>query len=494
MASEPAESGFGEQVRAIGLTGFRLTGVETCVPPPVTVRVALAADRVVLAESVARNCPVAVPALMWTVAGTVTAVLLLDTGRSIGTGIAVLSVTVHVTDDVGDEPHASEDTAVGTSGIGVRTTDPFRDAVIWTVALEAKLPAVAVNDAVAAPADIVIVAGSVTVEALPLSATATPAAGAGVVNPTVHLVLSVGNRYDAAQLRVETTGCDDTVIVVVFATPAAVAVMVGVALPVVRFPEEVLKTAELDPAVIVTEAGTASIAELLASATKRLAWVGLVSVTVHDVALFAGIDEGLHVMPDSAATGGFSVKVLFTERPFHEAEIWTVVLAVTVAAVTEKLASVAPAGTLTDNGVVRAALFSVTSTDAPPAGAACVRVTVHIEVPGDMTDAGEQLSALSEGWVTTTVTAPPVAVAGKPVPAADAAMDPVIAIGTDATETAAANCTFTVATTPFAIVVALMPASKQIVEPGFAWQYTVFPAVVAVGPAVMAMLAMSDAA
>ena len=53
-------------------------------------------------------------------------------------------------------------------------------------------------------------------------------------------------------------------------------------------------------------------------------------------------------------------------------------LAMTAAAVAEKVAVVAPAATVTEAGTVRAALWLARVTEEPPAGAACVRVTVQV--------------------------------------------------------------------------------------------------------------------
>ena len=59
-----------------------------------------------------------------------------------------------------------------------------------------------------------------------------------------------------------------------------------------------------------------------------------------------------------------------------------------VAVVALKVAPVAPEGTVTDAGTVRAALLLVNVMEAPPAGAACVRATVHVVDELDPTLAG----------------------------------------------------------------------------------------------------------
>ena len=50
-----------------------------------------------------------------------------------------------------------------------------------------------------------------------------------------------------------------------------------------------------------------------------------------------------------------------------------------------------PAPTLTLAGTVMLALLLDSATEAPPEGAAAVRVTVQLEVPGAFTVEGEQL-------------------------------------------------------------------------------------------------------
>ena len=49
-----------------------------------------------------------------------------------------------------------------------------------------------------------------------------------------------------------------------------------------------------------------------------------------------------------------------------------------VVVVALNVAVVAPTATVTEAGTVRAALVSLSVTDAPPVGAACVKVTVHV--------------------------------------------------------------------------------------------------------------------
>lgn len=59
------------------------------------------------------------------------------------------------------------------------------------------------------------------------------------------------------------------------------------------------------------------------------------------------------------------------------------------------VAEVPPDKTVTDGGTARFALFLEIAMEAPPAGAACDRVTVHVVEPGVATVVGEQVSPVS---------------------------------------------------------------------------------------------------
>jgi hypothetical protein len=74
-------------------------------------------------------------------------------------------------------------------------------------------------------------------------------------------------------------------------------------------------------------------------------------------------------------------------------------LEVMLATVAVKVALVRPAPTATLAGTVILALLLDRVTVEPPAGAAAVRLTIQLEVPGAFTVAGEQLRLL--GWTVT---------------------------------------------------------------------------------------------
>ncbi|MCL4794287.1 MAG: hypothetical protein KJZ84_06985 [Bryobacteraceae bacterium] len=77
--------------------------------------------------------------------------------------------------------------------------------------------------------------------------------------------------------------------------------------------------------------------------------------------------------------------------PFSVAVIVAVVVEVSVEAETVKFAELAPAGTVSAAGRLSAALLVLRDTDAPPPGAAALRVTVQVLLPPEVSDAGSQL-------------------------------------------------------------------------------------------------------
>lgn len=69
----------------------------------------------------------------------------------------------------------------------------------------------------------------------------------------------------------------------------------------------------------------------------------------------------------------------------------------TVPAVAVKVAEVVLAATVTEAGIVSAALSLASVTEAPPAGAEALRLTVQVETPPEVSDEGEQDSKLTVG-------------------------------------------------------------------------------------------------
>jgi hypothetical protein len=62
-----------------------------------------------------------------------------------------------------------------------------------------------------------------------------------------------------------------------------------------------------------------------------------------------------------------------------------------------KLAVVAPDGTVTEDGTLRAELLSETATEAPPVGAARERLTVQVDVAPEPIDVGEHCNVETVG-------------------------------------------------------------------------------------------------
>ena len=142
-----------------------------------------------------------------------------------------------------------------------------------------------------------------------------------------------------------------------------------------------VKVAPVAPAATVTLAGTAAAVELLESVTTEPpAGAAALNVTVPVEGLPPTTLVGLSDRADSVAAGaGVTVNVALRVVPPNEPEMVAVVELVTDAVVTEKVALVAPAATVTPAGTVAGAVPESVTT-APPVGAAALRVTVPVAV------------------------------------------------------------------------------------------------------------------
>jgi hypothetical protein len=132
--------------------------------------------------------------------------------------------------------------------------------------------------------------------------------------------------------------------------------------------------------------------------------------------------------------------------------------------VAENVAVVEPAGTVTDAGIDKLELLSDSATDAPVLGAAALRVTVQVELPGVVINPGLHETELRVTGieVTGTVTVPPVPKSVRAVPVgstADVFVTPMAVTGAGLT---VAIVRLTTATTPFAIVFAFIPEARQV--------------------------------
>jgi hypothetical protein len=150
-----------------------------------------------------------------------------------------------------------------------------------------------------------------------------------------------------------------------------------------------VKVAAMAPGATNTEVGTESKGLLLAIAVSEPpAGAVCVSVTVQVLrALWPRLD-GLHETAETR-TGAARLIVTLRELPPKDADrvaVW--LLATVVAAVALKVAVLAPGATDTDAGTESKGLLLVSAPSEPPAGAACVRVTVQmltapwLRVPG----------------------------------------------------------------------------------------------------------------
>jgi len=147
---------------------------------------------------------------------------------------------------------------------------------------------------------------------------------------------------------------------------------------VVKVPAVALNAAEVAPAATVTDAGTVNAVLLLASATALppagAAWF---SVTVQVLAALGPKLAGLHA---SAVTAVATVKLMAAVCELLPRVAVTVAdcEVVKVPAAALKVAEVAPAATVTDDGTANVVLLLVSVTALPPAGAAWFKVTVHV--------------------------------------------------------------------------------------------------------------------
>lgn len=167
--------------------------------------------------------------------------------------------------------------------------------------------------------------------------------------------------------------------------------------------------------------------------------------------------------------------------------VWLLVI---VPAVAVKVAVVAPEATVTEAGTLTAALLLESDTTAPPVGAACVIVTVQVDVLPELTVAGLQPTLLR------LVVEPPLTAILPPVPVAEMAAPLAAPAETLVTpmftvpDAVPDRVTFTTATTPFAIVVWLRAAMTQVSEPLLFEQVSDLDAAVDAAPMDTVKLAM----
>jgi len=154
---------------------------------------------------------------------------------------------------------------------------------------------------------------------------------------------------------------------------------VTVALPLLAMVVVVaLKVPVVAPANTVTDPGVVSAALLSLSVTDAPpVGAACVNVTVQVLDAFCPRLVGLQASDDTV-TGATRLIVAFAELLLYVAVTVALPLLAMVVVVALKVPVVAPANTVTEAGVVSAALLSLSVTEAPPVGAACVNVTVQV--------------------------------------------------------------------------------------------------------------------
>ena len=137
-----------------------------------------------------------------------------------------------------------------------------------------------------------------------------------------------------------------------------------------------LNVAVVAPAARVTDAGTASSVLLLASVTEvPPAGAGCVIVTVQVLVALCPRLAGLQATPDTSAGACRVIVAVWELAPSVAVTVALWLLSIEAAAVAVNVPVV------TDAGTVSSALLLARVTEAPPAGASCVSVTVQVLVP-----------------------------------------------------------------------------------------------------------------
>jgi hypothetical protein len=276
------------------------------------------------------------------------------------------------------------------------TETPLSVAVIAAVVSTVTPEALAVKAAVDAPAATIIEAGVLSEARLADRVTTDPPAGAGMVKVIVQVADPVPEKEDGLQSKLLTWGTVATVrlTVVVAAVPFAATVTVTGVVPE-TVPAVAEKAAVAVPAGTVTEAGTLK-AGLLPDKVmdKPFGGAALLRMTVH---LEASPDLSVPGLQFSAVgTAGARIpSEELTDTPFRVAATVAVASAVTAEAVAVKLAVDAPAATVTEGGVLSAALLLDKVTRDPPAAAGEVKVTVQVAEAGPVMEDGLQLKLLT---------------------------------------------------------------------------------------------------
>ena len=201
---------------------------------------------------------------------------------------------------------------------------------------------------------------------------------------------------------------------------------------------------------------------------------------------------GLHARAETSV-GATMLKVVLWEAPFRVAVMVALWFVVRTPAVAMKVAELAPAGTVTDAGIVSGALLS-DSVMVAPEEAASFKLTVQVVEAPEATVPGLQLKDVKLSG-TTVVIVPPVAVMGSAL--ADWVAPNALAMAIDVAVVLGEIVAVTTATTPFWMMFALSPftfspVKKQVYVPGLPVHDSDLPAAVAAVPA-LALMAITSA-
>jgi hypothetical protein len=188
-------------------------------------------------------------------------------------------------------------------------------------------------------------------------------------------------------------------------SPFSVAVIVAFS----RFgisPVMAVNVAVAEPADTVTDAGIVRSAVLADKATTYpLAGATFVSTTVHRPLIPGPNAVGLQINADSE-TDGVQLRVVLLDTPFHVAVKVAVELLPAEPTDATNAALTDPAGTVTEDGTLRAALLLERTIGMPSAGANAFRVTLHSAFWPILMVAGTHVSEVRVG---TTMVAPAAA-------------------------------------------------------------------------------------
>ena len=280
---------------------------------------------------------------------------------------------------------------------------PFALALMTTVDAVRIVVVSIVKLALVAPCGTVTLAGTVANEVSSLlSATITPPACAGLESVTLPVTGFPPTTADGVSvIDVSSTGAALIVSDALADVAPVVARIVAVVVLIVALLVATLNDALVVPAATFTDDGTvASLRSLAREMVTPPAGAAPVRVTVPLALVPAFTVEGDRL---TLATTAGSIVSVADDVPFAEAVIVAAVVAATGVVVTLNDAVDEPAATVTDDGTLAAALFELSVTLMPPAGALLLSVTVPLALTPPVTCDGVTVSAVRAGAVIVSV-------------------------------------------------------------------------------------------